>query len=621
MLRIRLGDEYLDLSPDTSLTITVHNPLFDQDGSEALYSFPFSLPATPKNRSLLSYANRLDNGSNNTTYTDAVLEIEGIPFDFGVLELDEQKFTSDSIGAVYKNLVPAMLEDLDRIRIHEILDTVQGTYLVPKSVWKFDLTIGAPNTFAITVGGNVITYTAASGETAQQIVTGLSNAIDAIFPAMSYNPPGNTQLQLESASVNQHPIGFASLVGLSLVSVVTTGQARQKGFHNRVALINSTPVDTHCFPMLYWLNFYKGNNKRRFTSLINAVVGGNFLSNLPYEEPAWETTFLPFVKLPYVFDKILDNTSLVTYWEGYFLDPDIQELLLFNNRAVDELIEDIYEISGFNTTKFINGYQNTIDLNRHVPEITARELLERFIAVFGLWYRITGTTVTFYKKRDQLTGSPVDWTEKSEPEYTATRNKREGFTLEYAESEDIWTSNTQLQKLVYGAGKEIVTLPFSTVHYTNQALFHFPATAKLPILNQSGSSSEGGLGDNDFSFRLLFDRGMQPASNGQTYSYATHDYSNYAGTAVGALSLDFNDAGGLYEQNHKTILELNSNGQPVTLTMRLTVADILTLRQWTNSKRVVKLIQGQVNAVVRSVQFKASVQGIGISLVEVVQEK
>ena len=621
MLRIRLGADYLDLSPDTSLTITVHNPLFDQDGAEALYSFPFSLPATPKNRSLLSYANRLDNSSNNTTYTNAVLEIEGIPFDFGVLELDEQKFTSDSIGAVYKNLVPALLEDLDKIQIDEILETVQGTYLVPKSVWKFDLTIGAPNTFAITVGGNVITYTAAPGETAQQIVTGLSNAIDTIFPAMSYNPPGNTQLQLESASVNQHPIGFASLVGLSLVSVVTTGQARQTGFHNRVSLINSTPVDTHCFPMLYWLNFYKGNNRRRYTSLINAALGGNFILNQAYEEPAWETTFVPFVKLPYLFDKILDNTSLVTHWEGYFLDTDIQKLLIFNNRAVDELIEDIYEISGFNTTKFLNGYQNTIDLHRHVPEISARDLLERFIAVFGLWYRITGTTVTFYKKLDQLTSAPVDWTEKSEPDFTATRNKREGFTLEYAETEDIWTSNTQLQELVYGAGKDIIALPFSSVHFSSQPLLQFPASAKLPILNQAGSSTEGGLGDNDYSFRLFFDRGMQPASNGQTYSFATHDYSNYAGSPVGALSLDLNDPGGIYEQNHKTLLEMNSNGQPVTLTMRLNVADILTLRQWTNSRRVVKLPNGQVNAVVKSVQFKASVQGIGISLVEVIQEK
>jgi hypothetical protein len=621
MLRLRLGSEYLDLSPSVAVTLTVHNPLFDQDGAEALYSFPFSLPATPRNRSLLSYANRLDNSSNITTYTDAVLEIEGVPFDNGVLELDEQKFTRDEIGVVYRNLVPALLDDLERIRIHEILETVQASFPQPKAVWKFDLLFSAPNTFAITIDGNVITYAAAAGETPAQIVTGLSNAIDAIFPGMSYNPSGNTQLQLESDKVNQHPILIFSLVGLGLVSVVTTGQARQTGFQNRVAEINATPVASHCFPMLHWLNFYKGNNRRTYTSYINAAVGGNLINNQPSADPSWATTFIPMVKLPYVFDRITDFTSLVTIWDGYFDDADVQELILFNNRAVDQLIEDIYEISVDNTTKFINGYQSTINLNKHVPEMTAKELLERFIAVFGLWYKITGTTVTFVKKADQLTGTPIDWTDKSEPDYTATRNKREGYTLEYDDSEDEFESNTQLVKLVVGEGKEIITLPFHTVHYSSQPAYVVNAQLKLPIINQAGSSTEGGLGNNPFSFRLFFDRGMQPASNSQTYSFASHDYTNYAGSPVGALSLDINDPGGIYEQNHKVILELTNNGQPVTITMRLSVADILTARKWDNARRVVKLPDGQVNAVIKSMQFKASSQGIGLSLVELIQEK
>lgn len=619
MLRLRLDTTYLDLPPDAALTLTVHNPLFDPDGAEALYSFPFTLPATPRNLETLSHASRLDSSNNTTTYTNAVLEIEGVPFDNGVLELDEQKFTREGIGAIYRNAVPELLDELEKIKIHEILETVAATYLTPKSVWKFDLTISPPNTYAITIDGSVITYNAGAGETSAQIVTGLSANIDAVFPAMSYNPPGNTQLQLESAQVNLHPVGLFSLVGLSLVSVVTTGQARQTGFQNRVAEVNATPVDSHAWPMLFWLNFYQGSNRRKFTSYINAAVGGNFIENQPYADPAWETTFVPFVKLPYIFARIAANTALVSTWAGYFDDTDIQQLLVFNNRAVDELIEDIYEEG--DDTKFINGFQLNIDLNRHVPEMTARELLSRFLSAFALWYDYTGTTITFYKKQDQLDDAPIDWTHLTEPGYTATRNRREGFTLDYQETEDQYTDPAQLQPYTYGDGKDDIELPFHTLNMTSRSAYVVAANLKLPILNQAGSSTEGGLGDNDFSFRLLFDRGMQPASNSQTYRYGSHDYSNYAGSAVGSLSLDLNDASGLYHQNHKSILKLLSDGQPVTLPMRLGIHHILDARKWENSRRTIKLEDGHVTAVIKSIQFRATPDGIGISIVEFVQEK
>lgn len=68
MLKISLNTTYLDLDPKTALSLAVHNPLFDGDGAESVYSLPFKLPATPRNLQALEHANRLDRSSNTVTH-------------------------------------------------------------------------------------------------------------------------------------------------------------------------------------------------------------------------------------------------------------------------------------------------------------------------------------------------------------------------------------------------------------------------------------------------------------------------------------------------------------------------------------------------------------------------
>ena len=67
MIILRLNTTPLDLEPGEALQLTVANPLLDQDGAEALFSFPFKLPATARNLTALAHANRLDNADNTTT--------------------------------------------------------------------------------------------------------------------------------------------------------------------------------------------------------------------------------------------------------------------------------------------------------------------------------------------------------------------------------------------------------------------------------------------------------------------------------------------------------------------------------------------------------------------------
>lgn len=64
MIGLRYKEEFLDLEPGTALTWDINNLLFSDANSSQLpgsFSFPFSVPATPKNRHLLNYPERIDN--------------------------------------------------------------------------------------------------------------------------------------------------------------------------------------------------------------------------------------------------------------------------------------------------------------------------------------------------------------------------------------------------------------------------------------------------------------------------------------------------------------------------------------------------------------------------------
>lgn len=632
MLRLRLDTTYLDLDPGTALTLTVHNPLFDADGAEALYSFPFTLPATPRNLETLSHANRLDISSNVTQYPGAVLEVEGVPFDAGILELDEQKFTNAGIGAIYKNSVPGLMEELEKIKINEILETIDVPQ-VTDAWWQFPLTTAPSSagiTYSITIDLTLYSYTTPGSVPNAAVTQSLALAINADHPGLA-DAGFYDELRLFSSEVNDVEINLGTLVNLEMGDYTTPGQAAQANLQDFINDISWAPIDQCSFPYLYWEKFYKdlvtGYNNR-----INAWVDGTFIDNAEAAGKfAWLTTFIPFVRIAYILDKIAENVpDFFTTHAGFFADdPDGSDTVVFNNRSLDQLYYDRYPNAGFGEFKYLNGFKQSIELNRHVPEMTAAEFVLKLVEGFALWMRIVGTSITFVKKRDQLNSDPIDWTHLSEPSYQATRRFRGGFTIKYPdirEEDKFFLPSSlyasQLTPYVLGEGKEIVELPFGSCKISGGNV-GIPGSGlvKCPVMNQAGSSDEGGIEDNEYSFRIIFDRGLQLTSTSDNYVQASSDNTDYFDDPTGDLSLDLNAADGLYHLHHKGIVQLLADGQPVTLALRLGIEDILEARKWTNARRTIKLPDGHVTAVIKSIQVRVTTQGIGISLVEMVQEK
>ena len=98
MLGLKINDHFLELDPKTSITITLINPAFDAESTSRIYTYPFKIKLTPKNRSIFQHAHRLDvNGK--TKYTDAELHIESQLFEKGILEI--LRTTGKQIEAVF----------------------------------------------------------------------------------------------------------------------------------------------------------------------------------------------------------------------------------------------------------------------------------------------------------------------------------------------------------------------------------------------------------------------------------------------------------------------------------------------------------------------------------------
>lgn len=85
MLQIKINNEFLDLG-QFSITFELLNPIFNDVGS---FSYPFTIPLSPKNRTILQYPDRLHKSLVPQKYFDASIYVNGLPWKTGRLILRE----------------------------------------------------------------------------------------------------------------------------------------------------------------------------------------------------------------------------------------------------------------------------------------------------------------------------------------------------------------------------------------------------------------------------------------------------------------------------------------------------------------------------------------------------
>lgn len=594
MFALKLNDSVLDLSPDADIRVVLSCPLFDRDKILRTFSFPFNLPLTPRNTRALMHVNRFD--------TREAWDTEGCGLWVGGAEWERGELVSLGSGereieAVFRNMPVNLLDDLKKIYINEILENISIPLNATPAVITLVVDTGVTDHY-VTVGGSEV-Y--ASGMVALTVATELRDDLNAIFPGIAALDGSN--LTIDSAIMNS--VGgadWAELEGMSFGGYVTTGQVAMLSYTDHVEDVTATPVDTHCFPLLYWEGFYEAKNTE-FLNVINPVFDGVALPTQDEtDQNAWVYSYMPCVRVPYIIERIRDAAG-IGYVAGWFSDDaDAAALIMLSDRTSDKVYTDYVQADEF---QYRNGLEQEIVLNKHVPKMTALDFLQRLANGLNLIIDYKDGGLHFTKALDLVAQAPADWTEYVNPtRYNRPITTPEGILLSYPldEAEAHEPDPAQLQAYELGDAGVRVEMPFRAPYMGTGSLTGH-GTFRCPRINRKGKCPAYGQDLATMATYFLFYRGLADSSLPEEYPYATHDeFDSDDSTVIGGLSLELDGDYGLVAQNYGATLGYGDLSE-LDISAVLPVSEIYRLRRWANARMRFYHPNGSVTVVIRSVEF------------------
>jgi len=392
------------------------------------------------------------------------------------------------------------------------------------------------------------------------------------------------------------------MTGFTIASYITVGQKAQNDFVAYVQSVIDTPIDEIVWPVYEWAGLYAGKNAL-YEGTANPVFDLTGLLNVPNEEESkFQYTYIPGVRLPYILERIRAAAG-IGYLAGYVTDnADFLQAFSVSNLTCDQSYKDYYDDE---TYKFLNGFAASIDLNRHVPKMTALDFLNKLAAGLNLIIEYKQGGLHFTKVLALLTEAPADWSEfVSLDDYNFTLKGPEGVTLAFPDNDkEGYSTPGQLDDYVVLPGKTRITMPFGTLANNNGFLLDH-GTYRCPITDQPGQSPIFGGHNTDLPLTLLFYRGIKETSAMQDYAYASHDeLDTDETTVIGGLSLELDGDYGLVAQNWGASL-LFSDLQALDIRAVLPASELHRLRSWENARARFFHPNGVVVMVIRSVEFQ-----------------
>lgn len=533
MIGIRIYNEFLELSPNTSIGFELNSPCYfgaNIDSIQGGFSFPFTIPLSGRNKSILKHPNRIDN--HRLFIKDTYCEV----------------WTTTSLLFSGKATIQQATRTTAKmyILINDITDL--------KSVMLSDANLGTA-----TFGTDQATATAHAKDTADN--------------------PGN------------HNHIFFPVKNNSFTEADDTGTITDE-----------------------YINWYD-------------TSPGSFVSNTVV------TAIVPFLKLNHVLDKGLAaiNYTLVNNWQ---VNDELKRLVLYNNRSIHngtgwELSTDLSNHAN-PSTSYANLIKNLCRLfclapfedkwNKQVELLPLKSLIGN--GVRHDWTRKAAKEYTVKELNSDLVGGfqyddmydkgdPAFWFESDPPSYqliadieTVANNAPSSYYYEYTTDtlfyNELDVETTPEEGTVYSqisSKKSKLYLPYLIAGSNND-----PYVSKLrtilmeeraselnvrwlvPEIWEEGSFIFDANGVNlsafkPFDDRLLFYRGMQPATPFGTYPMASNSVFDYnhnqiAGEQYSLLWNDHLDSS-LFNMWWKEWLEILQMRKVVTRQILLTPKDII----------------------------------------------
>lgn len=392
---------------------------------------------------------------------------------------------------------------------------------------------------------------------------------------------------LKDTKIKDVPMGGERYIGGLMLE-------KQAHFNASAPLLPVLPFDYIFFPVYNPL-FYKDGEDAIFPEYIDPDKGGCVLNKFELGNfrvnnessieggPRLAYSFVPFPSLIYVIKQICEYLKL-KYVGEIFTDPNWQRAVIYNNVAIDKIVTNELTIQS-------NVYQNYINLQNHLPDLTIEEFFGALRTDLFLDYSINSEKNTIeFKSFKSILNNPeyVDWSKNTNPDIEEEVLDERGlkFLLSTDPDDETFEEFNYTKEFLEGKAEAEIQLNigrlFDIKDY-NPALSYDrkdPYARQLgnslePSMN-SDSAAENYLWDNKFSFRIMFYHGRQPDSLGNLVPFGSSDVYNYNEDAVGSLSMNWFGAYGRREQLAKEYINFWLNTKKLIIRKRMTPDELLS---------------------------------------------
>lgn len=626
MLALTVNDTQLDLDPGTTVSITMECPIFDREGIERTYSYPFSLPASPRNLVALGMINRVD--AHAPVKVPAKLFIGGLQFETGILRITGSD--KKTIKATFQNAAIDLLQELKSVKLQDIdMPVVLADPYCP------DVTIGG----TLPGGGNPFTNVAIKID--DVVYTGPKSDMSQIVDAINAVHPGLASVTFLTAAPPEG--GFDGMTihciaGIDDIDVridfpdtlpANTELMTPKELsddltrlHNDIEAIIETGEfnDSLRFPTVLAPNLYNGENAG-YRGYANYLAPDGTIDLVTFErnpDYSWPDTALPLPRLIWVLEQIGMHFGFTLSGSLLNVTELVDHAIVWINRPAENIVQQIHRPItnlGIGPTKILDS---TIQVEDYLPESTVTEFLTRIINTFAAYMTYRQGVLRFQLVEPLLAGRPEDWTEYAEPDYNQTVQEDEGYSLDYERPKEEAEITGQLQRIDGGPNAAEFKPGFFTLYDRTIEDELEERTWMVPYTSEQGNSLAFNT-NQETSFRLLLYRGAATDSVGNTYYLATHRRTDEEGNELGSYAIEWPGQGGLFESFWGRYIRMLTYGREVTKVMALPITEIIRLRSWDQIVKKIYSEHGEFTGVVKSVRFKVTTRSI--SLAEVTFQK
>lgn len=613
MLNIRINGSPIDLQNEQGFEIISSNPVVDKDRISRAFSFPFTIPATPRNLSIRNHTHRLD-ALKKRKHVAGVVEFGGHQLLNG--EVFTTKTSNDGEEAYIQNTPLDVWEQLKGFKITELLGTINVDTAFTQARWWLVLE-APPNLYQIYIDGTAIIYDSLPGDDTFDCVNALVALINAEWPGMA-TAQATATILLDSLMMNTYALDMSLTYHMALTDVVTEGERCMNNMLGHIEDVYATPVETHCFPAVKWFDLYPNGENGIFSNWVNLCLNGDAFANIKETTKRWSNSYIPMVRVPYVLDKIRERIGATSWIGPVFESEAIQHLIIVSNYCLDKVYYDRWDDGNF---YYINGFETSWSLNACIPDITAADFILQICYVFNLTLEYGDGTLSFSKSKIKTDQPPVSLDGKVSRNYNIQKNSSNGWILKYQDSLlEKHTESGQLEPLQVGDGDikiEIARTLYMSSDYTS-ALGYL----KAPVTQQPGASRVFSSSAVRMTMPLtfLFERSIQAGELGTEYIYATHDTSDYAGVEIADYALSIDGEKGLVAVWHSGIVEY-TDADMLSISALLGLGDIQKLMQWKAARATFYHPNGVVTGIIRNIKTKITGDVIAPVVIEILTKR